>query len=114
MSDHFDTEDSRTDLTDLYIFPTPDAVDRSVLILDVNPEATVAEISFDPAASYELKIDTDGDLEPDVAFHVLFAVAPDGVASAIVYRATGTAAPGRSVKRSSSPPRFRRTGPRPR
>jgi hypothetical protein len=94
MSDHFDTEDSRTDLTDLYIFPSPDAVDRSVLVLDVNPEATAAEISFDPAASYELKIDTDGDLEADVAFHVLFAVPPDGVPSATVYRATGPAARG--------------------
>lgn len=45
MSDHFDSEDSRTDLTDLYIFPAAGRVDRSVIILDVNPEATADEVS---------------------------------------------------------------------
>ena len=94
MSDHFDTEDSRTDLTDLYVFPSPLADTRSVLVLDVNPEATADEVSFDPAASYELKIDTDGDLEPDVAFHVMFTVSGDGDASATVYLARGDAARG--------------------
>ena len=92
MSDHFDTDDSRTDLTDLYIFPSPQGGERSVLILDFNPEASADEVAFDPAASYELKIDTDGDLEADVAFHVLFAASSDGPASATVYRATGAAA----------------------
>jgi hypothetical protein len=76
MSDHFDTEDSRTDICDLYVFPSPTDGDRSVLVLDVNPDASALEPSFDPAASYELKIDTDGDLEADVAFHVLFAASP--------------------------------------
>lgn len=92
MSDHFDSDDSRTDLTDLYVFPAAGSNDRSVLILNFNPEAIAAEVSFDPAASYEIKIDTDGDLEADVAFHVLFAAAPDGQGSATVYRATGPAA----------------------
>ena len=93
MSDHFDADDSRTDLTDLYIFPASGA-DRTVLILDFNPDARAAEINFDPAASYEIKIDTDGDLEADVAFHFLFAAAPDGEATATVYRATGLDARG--------------------
>jgi Domain of unknown function (DUF4331) len=92
MSDHFDTEDSRTDLTDLYVFPAAPGDDRSVLILNFNPEASASEVSFDPAASYEIKIDTDGDLEADVAFHVLFASLSDREASATVYRATGAAA----------------------
>lgn len=92
MSDHFDSEDSRTDITDLYIFRSPTDGDRSVLILDVNPDASATEVSFDPAASYELKIDTDGDLEPDVAFHVLFTASPDSQGTATVYRATGAAA----------------------
>ena len=94
LSDHFDAEDSRTDLTDLYVFRSPDRLDRSVLILDFNPDATAAEVSFDPAASYEIKIDTNGDLEADVAFHVLFEVAADEEARATVYRATGAAARG--------------------
>ena len=92
MSDHFDSEDSRTDLTDLYIFPAAGSDDRSVLILDFNPEAIAGEVNFDPDASYEIKIDTDGDLEADVAFHVLFAGASVAGESATVYRATGPAA----------------------
>lgn len=94
MSDHFDAEDSRTDLTDLYIFPAASGEGRSVLILDFNPEAAADEISFDPAASYELKIDTDGDLEADVAFHVLFGGPGEAEPSATVYRATGAEARG--------------------
>jgi hypothetical protein len=94
LSDHFDAEDSRTDLTDLYVFPSPSRVDCSVLILDFNPDATAAETSFDPAASYEIKIDTDGDLEADVAFHVLFETMADDEARATVYHATGVAARG--------------------
>jgi hypothetical protein len=91
VSDHFDANDSRTDLTDLYIFSAWGA-DRTVLILDLNPDATVAEISFDPEASYEIKIDTDGDLEPDVAFHALFAIPPEGAPTASVFRAIGAEA----------------------
>ena len=94
MSDHFDTEDSRTDLTDLYLFPSTSDSDRTVLILDINPDASALEVPFDPAASYEIKIDTDGDLEPDLAFHVLFAATADGDATATVYRATDAAARG--------------------
>jgi hypothetical protein len=94
LSDHFDTEDSRTDITDLYIFPSPAGGDRSVLIVDINPDASALEVSFDPAASYELKIDTDGDNEADVAFHVLFAASPDGQGTATAYRATAAAARG--------------------
>jgi hypothetical protein len=92
MSDHFDTEDSRTDLTDLYAFPAPGRPERSVLILDVNPEPTTAELSVDPAASYELKIDTDGDLEADIAFHVLFTPVFGTEAMASLYRVTGETA----------------------
>lgn len=94
MSDHFDAEDSRTDLTDLYIFPAASAGDRTVLVLDINPEASAHEVSVDPAASYEIKIDTDGDLEADVAFHVLFDAGPEGELMATVYRATGAHARG--------------------
>ena len=94
MSDHFDTEDSRTDLTDLYAFPSPTRPDRSVLILNVNPEPTTEELSVDPAASYELKLDTDGDLEPDVAFHVLYEPSSGADATATLYRVTGEDARG--------------------
>jgi uncharacterized protein DUF4331 len=94
LSDHFDADDSRTDLTDLYVFPAVNGADRSVLILDANPEAVPTEVSFDPAASYEIKIDTDGDFQADVAFHVVFEARGDGDGVATVYRALGDAARG--------------------
>ena len=86
MSDHFDTDDPLTDLTDLYAFPA--SAGRTVLVLDFNPEPGDQEVPFDTTASYELKIDTDGDAEADVAFHVLFSSSSDG-ATASVHRATG-------------------------
>jgi hypothetical protein len=43
MTDHFDSDDPRTDLTDLYVFPAPGRDDRSVLILDFNPDASALD-----------------------------------------------------------------------
>jgi hypothetical protein len=71
LSDHFDASDGRTDITDLYIFPASDPA-RAVVVLDVNPEPSDLPASIDPTASYEIKIDTDGDRYPDLAFHVVF------------------------------------------
>lgn len=90
MSDHFDTNDPLTDLTDLYAFPAS-AVGRTVLVVDFNPEPAAQDVPFDTAASYELKIDTDGDAEPDVAFHVIFSPSSGG-ATATLYRSTGSLA----------------------
>lgn len=78
--------DPRTDIADLYVFQKPDDPHKSILILNVNPKVSAS--AFDPQASYELKIDTDGDFEPDIAFHVLFIDLEDGQA-ATLYRATG-------------------------
>ncbi|HEY5486924.1 MAG TPA: DUF4331 family protein [Candidatus Limnocylindrales bacterium] len=94
MSDHRDTPDPRTDIADLYVFRAPGGGDQSVLVLNINPDASALESSFDPVASYELKIDTDGDLEADVAFHVIFASSSDGGSTATVYRSTGAVARG--------------------
>ncbi len=88
MSDHSDSPDPRTDITDLYVFRAPGDGDRSVLVLNFHPKASALESSFDPLASYELKIDTDGDFEADVAFHFLFASTSDGRDIATVYRST--------------------------
>lgn len=87
MSDHFDTDDPRTDLTDLYAFPAS-VSGRTVFVLDFNPEPADQDVPFDTTASYELKIDTDGDAQADVAFGVLFSSA-SGKATATVYRSTG-------------------------
>jgi len=63
-----------------------------VLVLNINPDASALETSFDPLASHELRIDTDGDLEADVAFHVLFGWSSDRGSAATVHRSTGAAA----------------------
>lgn len=55
MSDHGDTPDPRTDITDLYVFQAHGGGNRSVLVLGINPKASALESSFDPAASYELQ-----------------------------------------------------------
>jgi Domain of unknown function (DUF4331) len=92
MSDHFDAADLRTDLTDVYAFPARHD-GRSVLVMCVNPEATPGGENVDPQASYEFKLDSDGDAMADVAFHVLFSGSDDG-GSATVYRSTGVEARG--------------------
>lgn len=94
MSDHSDTPDPRTDITDLFVFQAPGGDARSVLILNINPDASAHEVAFDPTVSYELKIDTDGDLEADIAFHILFAVPSLGSHLASVHRSVGSAARG--------------------
>ena len=83
--------DPRTDITDLYAFQKPGDPARSIFIVDVNPDAPT-RAAFDPEASYELKLDTDGDAEADLAFHVRFAPAGDGRQTATVYRVDGEAA----------------------
>lgn len=52
MSDHRDAPDPRTDSTDLYVFQAPGGGDRSMLVMNINPDASALECSFDPAASY--------------------------------------------------------------
>ena len=84
--------DPRTDITDLFAFQKPGDPAKSILIFNVNPEAPAHADTFDPLASYELKIDTNGDFEPEIALHVLFASSYDGQQTATVYRATGAAA----------------------
>jgi len=86
--------DPRTDITDLYIFQNPGDPTKSILILDVNPEAPIHAKAFDPQASYEFKIDTNSDFEAEIAFHVLFTTIDDGQQTATVYRAADEAARG--------------------
>jgi hypothetical protein len=88
---HDDTPniDPRHDITDLYAFQKPGEPTSSVLILNVYPEAPTRSDAFDPQASYEIKIDTNGDFEADIAFHVRFAFDEPRAQTATVYRATG-------------------------
>ena len=94
MADHSDAIDPRTDITDLFVFQSPGDSARSVFVLNVFPAASEPLSSFDANASYELKIDTDGDFEADVSFHIHVAGEPTEDANATVYRASGPMARG--------------------
>lgn len=89
MSDHSDAPEPRTDITDLFVFQKPGDPARSILILNVNPDAPKHATMFDPEASYELKIGTNGDARADIAFHVVFTPSGEREQTATVYRATG-------------------------
>lgn len=96
MSDHTDAPNSKShpqvDITDLFAFQKPGNPTKSIFILNVNPQAPTQAGDFDPEASYELKIDTDADGQPEIAFHFNFSPSGGTGQTATVYRATGNSA----------------------
>lgn len=81
-ADHLDAplvkQDGRIDLTDVYAFQAPGNAAHTVLIMNVNPLAGVqSPTTFHPGASYDFKIDTNGDGVEDSTLSVTFS-APDG------------------------------------
>jgi hypothetical protein len=77
--------DQRLDLCDLYAFQSPTDSSRTVLILNVNPNAD----ALHPDAIYRLAIDNDGDLRNDIAFSYLFSTPHDGKQTVSVFLARG-------------------------
>ena len=87
MSNHFSADklkfpgdDRRLDLTDLFMFTSPDDPDKTVIIIDSNPTsapppipAPVTGLEFYPGAVYRINVDTDGDNLADVAFTFVFS-----------------------------------------
>lgn len=80
MSHHYSGPDygfphgnARLGLTDLYAFPKPGDVGKSILIMSVHPSAGVnpagptTDEPYAIEAVYELKIDTDGNAVADIA-----------------------------------------------
>ncbi|HET7036219.1 MAG TPA: DUF4331 family protein [Thermomicrobiaceae bacterium] len=96
----FPQGDARLDLTDLYAFPKPGEAGTSILIMDahpssgVNPPGPTTTEPFAPGAIYELKIDTNGDAVPDIAYRVQFSSGANGKQTATVRRAEGAEAAG--------------------
>jgi hypothetical protein len=92
--------DARLDLTDLYAFPKPGEADKSILIMNVHPSAALSPPGpttrepFAPTASYELKIDTNGDAVADIAYRVRFSSTADGAQTATLRRVEGADAAG--------------------
>jgi hypothetical protein len=69
-------DDPTVDNTDLYAFVSPDASNTVTLIANYIPFEDPAGgpnyYKFDPSASYEIKIDNDGDAEEDVTYDFRF------------------------------------------
>src|SRR5437764_12692656 len=81
MSNHFTglslgtpLGDQRLDLCDLYAFQSPADKNRTVIILNANPNAD----ALHPDAIYRLNIDSDGDYLTDVAFSYVFSKPQNG------------------------------------
>jgi hypothetical protein len=69
-------EDPSADLTDVYAFRSPDKPDTVTIIANVipgeDPAAGPNWYTFSPTARYNLKIDTDGDVQPNVIYRFQF------------------------------------------
>jgi hypothetical protein len=69
-------EDPSADLTDVYAFRSPDRPDTVTLIANAipgeDPAAGPNWYTFSPTARYNLKIDTDGDVQPNVIYRFQF------------------------------------------
>jgi uncharacterized protein DUF4331 len=92
--------DARLDLTDLYAFPKPGDIGRSILIMNVHPSAglnpagSTTDEPFATEAVYELKIDTDGDAVANIAYRVRFTSDKSGAQTATMRRVEGGQATG--------------------
>lgn len=77
-ADHLDAPlvktDGRIDITDVYAFRSPTTLADTVLIVNVNPLAGIlSPTTFHPGASYNIKIDTDGDAVEDMTYKISFS-----------------------------------------
>src|SRR5215471_15287275 len=93
MSNHFTglslgppLGDQRLDLCDLYAFQSPVDNNRTVIILNANPNAD----ALHPDAIYRLNIDTDGDYLTDLAFSYVFSKPENGRQTVNVFMARGS------------------------
>ncbi len=82
-SDHADTPEifasPGTDLTDVYMFPSPTNKNNVVLAMNVHPligPGMGGMVGFDPNVLYQFKIDTDGDYIEDKVIQVTFSGKP--------------------------------------
>ena len=70
------SEDPSADLTDVYAFRSPDKPDTVTILANVlpgeDPAAGPNWYTFSPSARYNLKIDTNGDVKPDVIYRFQF------------------------------------------
>jgi hypothetical protein len=103
MSNHFSADnikfpgdDRRLDLTDLFVFTSPEDPGKTLLIIDSNPTSAPPPIpapttgpEFYPGAVYRINIDTDGDAHADIAFTFTFSEYQNGSQTGTAWYATG-------------------------
>ena len=88
------------DMTDLYAFPKPGDLNKSIIVLNVHPSFALqspeptAKEPFAPGALYELKIDTNGDVVANICYSTQFASSKNGKRTATVRRLQGVRAAG--------------------
>jgi Domain of unknown function (DUF4331) len=87
---NFPGGDARVDLTDPFVFESPQRAGRTILILDVNPFTTCAD--FDPDVVYRINVDTDGDTQAYTAFPTRVLRVERDAQTSTVYYATGSQA----------------------
>jgi hypothetical protein len=98
----FPNGDARLDITDLYVFPKPEDRDKSIIVMNVHPGASLSPrphepttpIPFASEAIYEIKIDTNGDSIADIAYRVRFTSPEKGSQTATLKRVEGKDAAG--------------------
>src|SRR5436190_14314199 len=73
------SQDPRADNTDLYAFVSPDNTNTVTMIANYIPLEAPASgpnfYSFDDSALYEIKVDNDGDGQPDLGYQFRFQTA---------------------------------------
>ncbi len=77
-SDHADTREvvakPGTDISDVYMFPSPENPNNVVFVMNVNPLiARGGTASFDPSVLYQFKIDRTGDAVEDLVIQAKFS-----------------------------------------
>lgn len=79
-SDHADTPEVAanpgTDITDVFMFPSPENSNNVVLVMNVHPLIGPGQgnsVSFDPNVLYQFKIDTNGDYVEDKVIQAKFS-----------------------------------------
>jgi Domain of unknown function (DUF4331) len=107
MSNHYSAanlrfpgDDARLDLTDLFVFASPDDPGTTVLIIDLNPYTTgmsamppfLMKPEFHPDGIYRINIDTNRDTQADAAFTFVFSELEEGKQTGTAYYATGAQA----------------------
>ncbi|MEY9856008.1 hypothetical protein ABH935_001612 [Catenulispora sp. GAS73] len=97
MSHHFDyPQDETEDITDAFCFAGAAGLLGPRTVFGVNTSPLHGE-PWNPAAMYELKVDTDGDYVEDITWRATFPIGPDGTQHVRVEQLTGAAATDRTA-----------------